>query len=367
MNTARRVSVLSLLLLALPCLAVAEPAAKPSSRVIVDGQTVTLCSPTFEFVLSTAGELRAVSWKNRLTGRTLSLGGGPEVEFDIGLPGQGARHAETHGEKGTDSNRRGLPRGGVRSGRDRSGRHGESHLSLERPRAGAAQMGFHQQRRQVRLESLAERSAGRLSHRCDARRSRPRLSALSHARALGRAGRRLRGSDRTETRFSFVCGETVLPEPRASGGLRTPQGEHGRSSAVARRPACTGGEFRLHGSGLWRCGGGAGAAGVRQATSRPNAAGAARTRQAAGDLRAVRLEAEFRLQHRRRLSIEQPGRIPLEQPRQSRRGAARKRLEVGLLRDRVLARSGRPTFRRRTSATFRTGSPRFCGKSPGRA
>ncbi len=76
------------MLLALPCLAVAEPAAKPSSRVVVDGQTVTLCSPTFKFVLSTAGELRAVSWKNRLTGRTLSLGGGAEDEFDIGLPGQ---------------------------------------------------------------------------------------------------------------------------------------------------------------------------------------------------------------------------------------------------------------------------------------
>ena len=88
MNTPQRVFVLSLMLLALPCLAVAEPAAKPSLRIMVDGQTVTLSSPAFEFVLSTAGELHAVSWKNRLSGRTLSLGGGPEVEFDIGLPGQ---------------------------------------------------------------------------------------------------------------------------------------------------------------------------------------------------------------------------------------------------------------------------------------
>ena len=35
-----------------------------------------------------ADQLRAVSWKNRLSGRMLSLGDGPEVEFDIGLPGQ---------------------------------------------------------------------------------------------------------------------------------------------------------------------------------------------------------------------------------------------------------------------------------------
>ena len=76
------------MLIALPRIAVAEPAKEPSSCVVVHGQTVELRSPAFEFVLSTADQLRAVSWKNRLTGRTLNLGNGPEVEFDIGLPGQ---------------------------------------------------------------------------------------------------------------------------------------------------------------------------------------------------------------------------------------------------------------------------------------
>jgi hypothetical protein len=47
-----------------------------------------LKSPTFEFVLDTRDGLRAVAWTNRLTGRTLNLGGGPEVEFDLGLPDQ---------------------------------------------------------------------------------------------------------------------------------------------------------------------------------------------------------------------------------------------------------------------------------------
>jgi len=82
--------------LIIPCLILAlldqtkaaEPANEISSGVVVHGNTVELCSPSFQFTLSTADQLRAVSWKNRLTGRTLSLGNGPEVEFDVGLPGQ---------------------------------------------------------------------------------------------------------------------------------------------------------------------------------------------------------------------------------------------------------------------------------------
>jgi hypothetical protein len=50
--------------------------------------TVILHSTSFAFMLDTADGLRAVSWENKLTGRTLGLGGGPEVEFDIGLPDQ---------------------------------------------------------------------------------------------------------------------------------------------------------------------------------------------------------------------------------------------------------------------------------------
>ncbi len=49
---------------------------------------VELMSPAFAFTLDTADGLRAVAWENRLTGRTLDLGLGPEVGFDIGLPDQ---------------------------------------------------------------------------------------------------------------------------------------------------------------------------------------------------------------------------------------------------------------------------------------
>jgi hypothetical protein len=52
------------------------------------GRGVVLTAPAFSFTLETADGLRAVAWENRLTGRTLQLSGGPEVEFDIGLPGQ---------------------------------------------------------------------------------------------------------------------------------------------------------------------------------------------------------------------------------------------------------------------------------------
>lgn len=70
------------------CTAVATAEESKSSSVVVQEKTVTLRSPSFEFTLSTADGLRAVSWKNRLTGHTLKLGNGPEVEFDLGLPGQ---------------------------------------------------------------------------------------------------------------------------------------------------------------------------------------------------------------------------------------------------------------------------------------
>ncbi len=60
---------------------------KPTCRVARRGDTVELHSPFFVFRLDTAKGLRADSWENRLTGRTIHLGGGPELEVDIGLPG----------------------------------------------------------------------------------------------------------------------------------------------------------------------------------------------------------------------------------------------------------------------------------------
>ncbi|MFA5057731.1 MAG: hypothetical protein WC485_06425, partial [Opitutaceae bacterium] len=55
-------------------------------RVVQQDKQVQLESPFFEFCLDTSAGLRAKSWTNRLTGRKLSLGDGPELEFDLGLP-----------------------------------------------------------------------------------------------------------------------------------------------------------------------------------------------------------------------------------------------------------------------------------------
>ena len=49
---------------------------------------ITLQSAAFSFQLDVTDGLRAVQWENRVTGRTLTLGLGFEIEFDIGLPGQ---------------------------------------------------------------------------------------------------------------------------------------------------------------------------------------------------------------------------------------------------------------------------------------
>lgn len=54
---------------------------------------VEITSPQFTFRLRLTGGLRAESMVNRITGRILRLAG-PEVEFDIGLPGQTARTPE---------------------------------------------------------------------------------------------------------------------------------------------------------------------------------------------------------------------------------------------------------------------------------
>jgi hypothetical protein len=62
--------------------------ARSACSIAVQGDDVTLRSPSFEFTLSTADGLRAVAWKNNLTGRTLNLGNGPEVDLDLGLPSQ---------------------------------------------------------------------------------------------------------------------------------------------------------------------------------------------------------------------------------------------------------------------------------------
>jgi len=69
--------------------------------VNIAGPRVTLRGPAFSFVLDTSSSLRAVTWKNRLSGRTLDLGSGLEVDFDIGLPGQPVTTPVLHVTKAT--------------------------------------------------------------------------------------------------------------------------------------------------------------------------------------------------------------------------------------------------------------------------
>ncbi len=51
------------------------------------GNIIDLYSPYFVFRLDVADGLRAVLWHNKITNKTLPLGNGSELEFDIGLPG----------------------------------------------------------------------------------------------------------------------------------------------------------------------------------------------------------------------------------------------------------------------------------------
>ncbi len=78
--------VISILLL--PNVQAQEPAKEQPCSVLVVGKQITLQSPAFAFTIDTSDGLRGVSWQNRLTGRTLSLGNGSELGLDIGLPDQ---------------------------------------------------------------------------------------------------------------------------------------------------------------------------------------------------------------------------------------------------------------------------------------
>ena len=101
---------------------------EPACRVVQQEKRVELCSPFFAFRLDTSDGLRAVSWENRLTGRKLSLGNGPEVELDIGLPNQPLTTPKLRVVKvarGLDGRER---RGGVRTrgGRSEAVGHGDA-------------------------------------------------------------------------------------------------------------------------------------------------------------------------------------------------------------------------------------------------
>ena len=79
------------LLRVLPCCPVLVPlfssaafAAESGSCVVQAGSRLELHSPFFVFTLDTADGLHAVTWENRLTGKTVSLGRGSELDVDLG-------------------------------------------------------------------------------------------------------------------------------------------------------------------------------------------------------------------------------------------------------------------------------------------
>jgi hypothetical protein len=73
------------LILSAPRLAAA--ADSPGCAVVPAGKQVVLRSPFLVLRLDTANGLRAMSWENRMTGRTISLGGGMELGLDLGGDG----------------------------------------------------------------------------------------------------------------------------------------------------------------------------------------------------------------------------------------------------------------------------------------
>ena len=86
MKVARRTRVAAQILAFVTAVhASAAGADQPSCRMVVEGDTVELHSPAFVFRLATGAGLRAQSWENRLTGRTVSLGDGAELDVDVGI------------------------------------------------------------------------------------------------------------------------------------------------------------------------------------------------------------------------------------------------------------------------------------------
>jgi hypothetical protein len=55
-------------------------------RVLQTGKQFQLQSPLFVYRLDASDGLRALSWKNRLSGHEITLGKGPELEVDLGEP-----------------------------------------------------------------------------------------------------------------------------------------------------------------------------------------------------------------------------------------------------------------------------------------
>ncbi len=118
----------------------AQPGDRSDCRVLREGTRVELHSPYFVFRLDTTSGLRAQSWENRLTDHTLSLGNGPELEFDLGLPDDPLQtprlevsKVELKGQGQTGEAR-------LLADRQRAGRDCRGDVSLGRQAAGAPQI-----------------------------------------------------------------------------------------------------------------------------------------------------------------------------------------------------------------------------------
>jgi len=86
MNRLLRLFAAMLLVLAYETATRAADSAGKECRVQRQGTFATLSAPAFVFRLDAGDGLRAVAWQNQRTGKTLDLGRGAEVEFDLGLP-----------------------------------------------------------------------------------------------------------------------------------------------------------------------------------------------------------------------------------------------------------------------------------------
>ena len=122
----------------------AEVGGPKKCHVVQRGQLAELDSPFFEFRVDTAAGLRAQSWSNLLTGRTLALGNGPELDIDIGLPDQPLQ-TPIFAVSDVRIARRRIGRGCFSALGKSAGDLCDGRLSLGRKAARAAQVCHHQE------------------------------------------------------------------------------------------------------------------------------------------------------------------------------------------------------------------------------
>ena len=278
--------------------AAAAPAAEPACRVVCEGAAVELHSPAFVFRLDTADGLRAVAWQNRLTGRTIELGRGPEVEFDIGLPGQPLRTPRLRVVKRPAAT---------------STDCGEAVFELESddPPARVVVTYCWDTEQPVLHKSvtITNRSEPMWDRLLNIRLGRYETSGvrLADRPASGPhcipVPREFPQADSTQVErgFSRVRGRRILLRLGTSGRRRGSRRRQDLVAALSRRAAGVRSRAEMPGGGVRRRTGGPGSHGVPAPDHQPDAPCGPRTRPAVCDLRAVRRTAGRQLRRNRRV------------------------------------------------------------------